>query len=207
MHFKCVLISCFVHFCQQHTNVKSDTIFHPPLVLRTECHRLHLLYCHHTCSYMKRGEKPEGYRQMRPKTFPTSNYSGNSQHMLQEIRNSLRNLPKPSDPPKDFSGPVKMPSEDSRQQGRCSNPKNHHHHKALQEIRKSLLPFANEPASGPEVKKLEPPCAGFEEVRWLFSCFSHSDRLLWRIVEEFHSKHNSVRASNHFEGFVYERSI
>lgn len=116
---------------------------------------------------MKRGEKPEGYRQMRPKTFPTSNYSGNSQQMLQEIRNSLRNLSKPSDPPKtDFSGPVKMPPEDSRQQGRCSNPKNHHHHKALQEIRKSLLPFANEPSSGPEVNKhmpLEPPCAGFEE--------------------------------------------
>ncbi|CAJ1078377.1 serine/threonine-protein kinase LATS1 [Xyrichtys novacula] len=116
---------------------------------------------------MKRGEKPEGYRQMRPKTFPTSNYSGNSQQMLQEIRNSLRNLSKPSDPPKvDISGPVKMPLEDSRQQGRCSNPKNHHHHKALQEIRKSLLPFANEPSAGPEVNKhmmLEPPCAGFEE--------------------------------------------
>ncbi|XP_041661154.1 serine/threonine-protein kinase LATS1 [Cheilinus undulatus] len=115
---------------------------------------------------MKRGEKPEGYRQMRPKTFPTSNYSGNSQQMLQEIRNSLRNLSKPSDPPKvEISGPVKMPPEDSRQQGRSSNPKNPYH-KALQEIRKSLLPFANEPNSGPEVNKhmtLEAPCAGFEE--------------------------------------------
>ncbi|XP_049914310.1 serine/threonine-protein kinase LATS1 isoform X2 [Epinephelus moara] len=116
---------------------------------------------------MKRGEKPEGYRQMRPKTFPTSNYSGNSQQMLQEIRNSLRNLSKPSDPPKvDIGGAGKMPPEDPRQQGRSSNPK-HPYHKALQEIRKSLLPFANEPStSGPEVNKhmlLEPPCAGFDE--------------------------------------------
>nr|XP_020495601.1 serine/threonine-protein kinase LATS1 [Labrus bergylta] len=111
---------------------------------------------------MKRGEKPEGYRQMRPKTFPTSNYSGNSQQMLQEIRNSLRNLSKPSDPPKvEISGPVKMPPEDSRQQGRCNNPKNPHH-KALQEIRKSLLPFINEPPSGP-VKHMMEPSAGFEE--------------------------------------------
>lgn len=59
-----------------------------------------------------------------------------------------------------------MPPEDPRQQGRSSNPK-HPYHKALQEIRKSLLPFANEPStSGPEVNKhmlLEPPCAGFDE--------------------------------------------
>ncbi|XP_040920339.1 serine/threonine-protein kinase LATS1 isoform X2 [Toxotes jaculatrix] len=116
---------------------------------------------------MKRGEKPEGYRQMRPKTFPASNYSGNSQQMLQEIRNSLRNLSKPSDPPKvDIGGAGKMLPEDPRQQGRSSNPK-HPYHKALQEIRKSLLPFANEAnTSGPEVNKhmsLEPPFAGFEE--------------------------------------------
>lgn len=135
----------------------------------TERHPLHPLHRHHTCSYMKRGEKPEGYRQMRPKTFPTSNYSGNSQHMLQEIRNSLRNLSKPSDPPKvDGGGAVKMPPEDPRQQGRSSNPKNPYH-KALQEIRKSLMPFANEPStSGSEASKhmsLEPPSAGFEEVR------------------------------------------
>ncbi|XP_061610952.1 serine/threonine-protein kinase LATS1 [Phyllopteryx taeniolatus] len=114
---------------------------------------------------MKRGEKPEGYRQMRPKTFPASSYSGNSQHMLQEIRNSLRNLSKPSDPPKvDFSG--KMLPEDLRQQGRCFNPKNPHH-KALQEIRESLMPFANEPSTSAELNKhmsMEPPFAGFEET-------------------------------------------
>lgn len=168
----------------------------------TEWQPLHTLHRHHTCSYMKRGEKPEGYRQMRPKTFPASNYSGNSQHMLQEIRNSLRNLSKPSDPPKvDVGGPGKMPSEDPRQQGRSSNPK-HPYHKALQEIRKSLLPFANEPSiSGPETNKhmsLEPPCAGFEEVRWQFFGFiCHRDMLLWRIVEMFHSKDNSVIENNH----------
>lgn len=125
---------------------------------------------------MKRGEKPEGYRQMRPKTFPASNYSGNSQQMLQEIRNSLRNLSKPSDPPKvDIAGTGKMNPEDARQQGRCSNPCIPPYHKQLQEIRKSLLPFANESnTSGPEVNKhmcLEPPCAGFEEVRRVFLCF------------------------------------
>ncbi|MEQ2187092.1 hypothetical protein GOODEAATRI_000999 [Goodea atripinnis] len=78
---------------------------------------------------------------MRPKTFPASNYSGNSQQMLQEIRNSLRNLSKPSDPPKvDPGGQAKMLPEDTRQQGRTSTPK-HSHHKALQEIRKSLVPY------------------------------------------------------------------
>lgn len=115
---------------------------------------------------MKRGEKPEGYRQMRPKTFPASNYSGNSQQMLQEIRNSLRNLSKPSDPPKvDTTG--KMLPEDPRQQGRCTTPK-HPYHKALQEIRKSLMPFANEPGTSADVNKHmspDPPFAGFEEVR------------------------------------------
>ncbi|XP_056150558.1 serine/threonine-protein kinase LATS1 [Lampris incognitus] len=118
---------------------------------------------------MKRGEKSEGYRQMRPKTFPASNYSGNSQHMLQEIRESLRNLSRPSDPPKlDMGGAGKLLSEDPRQQGRSSNPK-HPYHKALQEIRKSLLPFANEPSAPSrttEVNKqmmLELISAGFEE--------------------------------------------
>ncbi|XP_038824182.1 serine/threonine-protein kinase LATS1-like [Salvelinus namaycush] len=118
---------------------------------------------------MKRGEKPEGYRQMRPKTFPASNYSGNSHQMLQEIRESLRNLSRPSDLPKvDMGGAGKVMPEDPRQQGRCSNPKNPYH-KALQEIRKSLMPFANEPSSSgrtAEVNKqmlLELLSAGFEE--------------------------------------------
>lgn len=120
---------------------------------------------------MKRGEKPEGYRQMRPKTFPASNYSGNSQQMLQEIRESLRNLSRPSDPPKvDMGGAGKPLPEDPRQQGRCPNPRNPYH-KALQEIRKSLMPFANEPNTSSrtaEVNKqmlLELLSAGFEEVR------------------------------------------
>ncbi|XP_008395531.1 serine/threonine-protein kinase LATS1 [Poecilia reticulata] len=119
---------------------------------------------------MRRAEKPEGHRQMRPKTFPASNYSGNSQQMLQEIRNSLRNLTKPSDPPKvDPAGQAKMLPEDQRHQGRSSTPK-HSYHKALQEIRKSLVPFEvtgsqsnDSTTSGPDLNKLEQPTAGFEE--------------------------------------------
>nr|XP_057912854.1 serine/threonine-protein kinase LATS1 isoform X2 [Doryrhamphus excisus] len=114
---------------------------------------------------MKRGEKPEGYRQ-RPKTFPTSNYSCNSQQMLQEIRNSLKNLSKPSDPPKvDIVGKM-LPEDIMRHPGRCFNPKNPHH-KALQEIRESLMPFANEANTSAELNKhmpMEPPFAGFEET-------------------------------------------
>ncbi|KAM9798257.1 LOW QUALITY PROTEIN: serine/threonine-protein kinase LATS1 [Neosynchiropus ocellatus] len=111
---------------------------------------------------MKRGEKPEGHRQMRPKTFPASNYSANSQQMLQEIRNSLRNLSKPSDPPKAESAGKMLP-DDPRQQRRTSNPKNPHH-KALQEIREALEPFANWPAAGAS-GSMEPAFAGFEETR------------------------------------------
>ncbi|CAL8317477.1 unnamed protein product [Merluccius merluccius] len=116
---------------------------------------------------MKRSEKPEGHRQMRPKTFPVSNYSGNSQQMLQEIRESLRNLPRPSDPAKaEAGGPGKMLPEDPRQPGRSArNP----YHKALQEIRKSLMPFANEPVSSGRTSEVNKQMlqglvsAGFEE--------------------------------------------
>ncbi|XP_038133476.1 serine/threonine-protein kinase LATS1 [Cyprinodon tularosa] len=120
---------------------------------------------------MRRGEKPEGHRQMRPKTFPTSNYSGNSQQMLQEIRNSLRNLSKPSDPPKaEPVGQANMLPEDPRHQGRTSNPK-HSYHKALQEIRKTLAPFevnvsssSDSTTSGSDFKQISlEPSAGFEE--------------------------------------------
>ncbi|XP_041108262.1 serine/threonine-protein kinase LATS1 isoform X2 [Polyodon spathula] len=119
---------------------------------------------------MKRGEKPEGYRQMRPKTFPASNYTGNSRQMLQEIRESLRNLSRPSDSAKTEQGSGKGVTEDPRQQGRNSNPKFVTYHKALQEIRNSLLPFANEPSSsgrgGSEVNRQmlqDLQAAGFEE--------------------------------------------
>lgn len=113
--------------------------------------------------FMKRGERPEGHRQMRPKTFPASNYSGNSQQMmLHEIRESLRNisLSRPSDA---------LKGETQGQQGRSTNHKNTYH-KALQEIRESLLPFANEtvPAEhAPEVngQMLQDLMAvGFDEV-------------------------------------------
>lgn len=154
---------------------------------------------------MKRGEKPEGYRHMRPKTFPASNYSGNSQQMLQEIRNSLRNLSKPSDQPKvDVGEQGKMHPEDPRQQGRCSNPKKHYH-KTLQEIRKSLLPFANKSnTSGPEDNKhvsLDLPCAGFEEVSRVLVCAIKTGLLLWA-VKEYLSVHISVIEDNHLVYFV-----
>ncbi|XP_045150322.1 serine/threonine-protein kinase LATS1 isoform X2 [Echinops telfairi] len=94
---------------------------------------------------MKRSEKPEGYRQIRPKTFPASSYIGNSRQMLQEIRESLRNLSKPSDAAKAEHNMSKMAAEDPRQVR--NPPKFGTHHKALQEIRNSLLPFANETSS------------------------------------------------------------
>ncbi|KAJ8008972.1 hypothetical protein DPEC_G00083970 [Dallia pectoralis] len=117
-----------------------------------------------------RGEKPEGYRQTRPNTFPGSNYSGNSHHMLQEIRESLRNLSRPSDTSKvDVGGAGKMLPDDPRLP-RSSNPKTKTtYHKALEEIRKSLMPFANEPSSSgrnSDVNKqmqMELVTAGFKE--------------------------------------------
>nr|XP_005160369.1 serine/threonine-protein kinase LATS1 isoform X1 [Danio rerio]AAI71344.1 LATS, large tumor suppressor, homolog 1 (Drosophila) [Danio rerio] len=96
---------------------------------------------------MRRAEKPEGYRQMRPKTFPASNNSGNSQQMLQEIRESLRNLSPSSNASKPEQSSGKGPPDESRQQGRSTNPRNSHHHRALQEIRKSLQPFAHDSSS------------------------------------------------------------
>ena len=117
---------------------------------------------------------------MRPKTFPASNYTGNSHQMLQEIRESLRNLSRPSDAPKVDMGAGKVLPEDPRQQGRSSNPRNPYH-KALQEIRKSLMPFSKEPSSNvktAEVNRqmlLELLSAGFEEVRNDFNGYpSHS---------------------------------
>uniref|UniRef100_A0A3Q2PPT2 non-specific serine/threonine protein kinase n=1 Tax=Fundulus heteroclitus TaxID=8078 RepID=A0A3Q2PPT2_FUNHE len=113
---------------------------------------------------MRRAEKSERYRQMRPKTFPASNYNGNSQQMLQEIRNSL---PKPDPPKVEAGGQAKMLPEDPRQQGRASTPK-HSYHKTLQEIRKSLElykvnspPSSSSTSSGPDTSN---PSAGFEEA-------------------------------------------
>lgn len=119
------------------------------------------------CFYMKRGEKPEGYRQMRPKTFPASNYSGNSQQMLQEIRESLRNLSRSSDVPKSDVSVGKGLPDDPRQQGRSNNPRNPQHHRALQEIRESLMPFLfNVTTSGGNTADInrEQQDAGFDEV-------------------------------------------
>lgn len=106
---------------------------------------------------------------MRPKTFPASNYTGSSQQMLHEIRESLRNLPKPSEATKAEQRGNKISSEDPRQ-GR-NPPKFVTYHKALQEIRNSLLPFANEASSSvrgtSEVNRQmlqDLQAAGFDEV-------------------------------------------
>lgn len=116
--------------------------------------------------FMKRSEKPEGYRQMRPKTFPASNYTGSSRQMLQEIRESLRNLSKPSDAAKTEQNVSKMSTEDPRQVR--NPPKFGTHHKALLEIRNSLQPFANETSrSTSEVNPQmlqDLQAAGFDEV-------------------------------------------
>lgn len=115
---------------------------------------------------MKRSEKPEGYRQMRPKTFPASNYTGSSRQMLQEIRESLRNLSKPSDAAKAEHSMNKTSTEDPRQVR--NPPKFGTHHKALLEIRNSLQPFANETSrSSSEVNPQmlqDLQAAGFDEV-------------------------------------------
>lgn len=110
---------------------------------------------------------------MRPKTFPASNYTGSSRQMLQEIRESLRNLSKPSDAAKAEHNMSKMLPEDPRQVR--NPPKFGTYHKALQEIRNSLLPFANETSSSSRstcsTSEVNPQmfqdlqAAGFDEVR------------------------------------------
>ncbi|XP_069859230.1 serine/threonine-protein kinase LATS2 [Dipodomys merriami] len=89
---------------------------------------------------------------MRPKTFPATTYSGNSRQRLQEIREGLKQPPKPSTqglpvgPNSDASLDAKvLGSKDAaRQQQMRATPKFGPYQKALREIRYSLLPFANE---------------------------------------------------------------
>ncbi|KAF5892606.1 serine/threonine-protein kinase LATS1-like isoform X1, partial [Clarias magur] len=116
---------------------------------------------------------------MRPKTFPASN---NQQMMLHEIRESLRNISmsRPSDALKvDAQG----------QQGRAGNPKNHPYHRALQEIRESLLPFANEavPAGhAPEVNLQmlqELLAAGYEEEMVILALKQTNSRSLMAAMD------------------------
>lgn len=90
---------------------------------------------------------------MRPKTFPTTTYSGNSRQRLQEIREGLKQPSKPLaqgvsvGPAKDGLMDSKvLPGKDAgRQQQQLRQPaKFAPYQKALREIRYSLLPFANE---------------------------------------------------------------
>lgn len=163
--------------------------------------------------FMKRSEKPEGYRQMRPKTFPASNYTGSSQQMLQEIRESLRNLPKPSDAAKADHSMGKMLSEDPRQ-GR-NPPKFVTYHKVLQEIRNSLLPFANEATSAvkgtSEVNRQmlqDLQAAGFDEVKciilkiWCSASYKPLVHVGGGVVQGMFEQHDKQKASSKSGGFL-----
>ncbi|XP_071990386.1 serine/threonine-protein kinase LATS2 isoform X2 [Engystomops pustulosus] len=92
---------------------------------------------------------------MRPKTFPTTTYSGNSRQRLQEIREGLKQPSKPLaqgvsvGPANDGLMESKvLPGKDAgrqQQQQQLRQPaKFAPYQKALREIRYSLLPFANE---------------------------------------------------------------
>ncbi|XP_039599947.1 serine/threonine-protein kinase LATS2 [Polypterus senegalus] len=89
---------------------------------------------------------------MRPKTFPATSYAGNSRQRLQEIREVLKQPPKPSSPviPASLNNESTTdskvaPSKDSsRQQQIRTPPKFVPYQKALREIRNSLMPFAND---------------------------------------------------------------
>ncbi|XP_073439146.1 serine/threonine-protein kinase LATS2 [Dendrobates tinctorius] len=91
---------------------------------------------------------------MRPKTFPTTTYSGNSRQRLQEIREGLKQPSKPLAQGLSI-GPANDGLMDSKvisgkdagrqQQQQLRQPaKFAPYQKALREIRYSLLPFANE---------------------------------------------------------------
>ncbi|XP_066438274.1 serine/threonine-protein kinase LATS2 [Eleutherodactylus coqui] len=93
---------------------------------------------------------------MRPKTFPTTTYSGNSRQRLQDIREGLKQPSKPLaqgisvGPTNDSLMDSKvLPGKDAgrqqQQQQQLRQPaKFAPYQKALREIRYSLLPFANE---------------------------------------------------------------
>lgn len=83
---------------------------------------------------------------MRPKTFPATTYSGNSRQRLQEIREGLKQPPKPSTQglPVGPNSDASLGSKDAARQQQRATPKFGPYQKALREIRYSLLPFANE---------------------------------------------------------------
>ncbi|XP_044140669.1 serine/threonine-protein kinase LATS2 [Bufo gargarizans] len=93
---------------------------------------------------------------MRPKTFPTTTYSGNSRQRLQEIREGLKQPSKPlaqgisvGSANDNLMDSKVLPGKDAgrqqQQQQQLRQPaKFAPYQKALREIRYSLLPFANE---------------------------------------------------------------
>jgi len=90
---------------------------------------------------------------MRPKTFPAAPYVGNTRQRLQEIKEGLKQPAKlMSQALHGGSSRSDGPGKDtaSRQQQLRPPQKFNNYQNALKEIRKSLMPFANEsgPSSG-----------------------------------------------------------
>lgn len=126
---------------------------------------------------------------MRPKTFPAAPYVGNTRQRLLEIKEGLKQPAKlmsqalhggSSRGEGGRGGDCKGKDQAGRQQQLRQPQKFTNYQNALREIRKSLLPFANEsgPASGSahasgDVNRQmlqELVKAGCEQVRCLFEC-------------------------------------
>ncbi|XP_066276701.1 serine/threonine-protein kinase LATS1-like [Branchiostoma lanceolatum] len=94
-------------------------------------------------------KRKEVDRKMRPKTFPSGStaYAGNSRQMMQEIRESLRNLQKQqqNDASSSRSEPYKATGHaqdaQQQQQGSSRAARFGQHQEKLQKIAASLLPF------------------------------------------------------------------
>lgn len=105
---------------------------------------------------------------MRPKTFPAAPYVGNTRQRLQEIKEGLKQPAKlvsqalhgSSSRTEGGRGADCKSGKDtaSRQQQLRPPQKFNNYQNALREIRKSLMPFANE--SGPSSGSGHPPGAG-----------------------------------------------
>lgn len=109
-----------------------------------------------------------GTEAMRPKTFPAAPYVGNTRQRLQEIKEGLKQPAKlvsqalhgSSSRTEGGRGADCKGGKDpaSRQQQLRPPQKFNNYQNALREIRKSLMPFANE--SGPSSGSGHPPGAG-----------------------------------------------
>ena len=122
-----------------------------------------------------------GTEAMRPKTFPAAPYVGNTRQRLQEIKEGLKQPAKlvsqalhgGSSRSEGGRGADSKSGKDtsSRQQQLRPPQKFNNYQNALREIRKSLMPFANESGEAGEVNRQmlqELVNAGCDQVRFLF---------------------------------------